>query len=496
MFSNTDMKDLIRPTIEQPRRTAAIYVRISKDRVGAGLGVERQENDCRKLAEREGYEVVTVFSDNDISAYSGKKRPGYQALLAAMKSGAIQAVFAWHTDRVHRRPTELEPYIEASDQFNIPTFTVQAGPLRLDSPSGRMGARIHGAVASYEVEIGIERQKAAKLQAAENGEWSGGQRPFGWLAGAMQVDEREAAVVREIIDRFIAGTSWRTIALDLNARGIRTQHDKGWNALKVRNIAIRPRNVGLRDHNGTAQYEAKWEALVDQDTWQRLQTAIVMSRNHHTQRGPFRKHLLKGFAYCGRCGNQMNSFSKQQRDGSYKATYRCRAMDDEKGHIGCGAVSRLGAPVEDLVKDAVFFRLESDNLGRLVSASSTETPKLRQLLADRHAQEVRLSEIVSLYGSGDLTFEEYKAAKSSAASRLDELSRRINAATASSAYANIPIGSSLSDAWDGADLLWRRELLDLIVDRVWIDPVPRGESLTRYKSWTFNPVHVRIDWKV
>ncbi|WKK71428.1 recombinase family protein [Rathayibacter oskolensis] len=135
MFSNTHMKDLINTTIDQPNRPAAIYVRISKDRVGAGLGVERQESDCRKLAEREGYEVVTVFSDNDVSAYSGKRRPGYEGLLAAMKSGAIQAVFAWHTDRVHRRPTELEPYIEASDQFNIPTFTVQAGPFASTPPA-------------------------------------------------------------------------------------------------------------------------------------------------------------------------------------------------------------------------------------------------------------------------------------------------------------------------------------------------------------------------
>ncbi|MEB0014852.1 recombinase family protein, partial [Glaciimonas sp. Cout2] len=79
MGETTRMKSQIKPTIENKDRPnrAAIYVRISRDRVGAGLGVERQEDDCRVLAKQMGLEVVRVLVDNDISAYSGKKRPGY-----------------------------------------------------------------------------------------------------------------------------------------------------------------------------------------------------------------------------------------------------------------------------------------------------------------------------------------------------------------------------------------------------------------------------------
>ncbi|PPG60339.1 hypothetical protein C5C57_05455 [Rathayibacter sp. AY1C5] len=228
-----------------------------------------------------------------------------------------------------------------------------------------------------------------------------------------------------------------------------------------------------------------------------MQTAIAMSQNHHKQRGPFRKHLLHGFAYCGGCGNRMNSFSKQQRDGSHTPTYRCRANDDEKGKIGCGKVSRIGAAVEDLVKEAVLFRLDSDHLGRLVASTQTEAPRLRRLLDDRQTQEVRLQEILSLYSEGDLTFDEYRTAKTTARARLNGLSRKIDAMTATSAFANAPVGTSLRDAWNGADLLWRRQLMDLVVDRVWIDPLPHpaGRKQIRYKQWVFDPAYVRIDWK-
>ena len=60
---------------------AAIYCRISQDRAGAGLGVTRQQDDCRALCERRGWEVIDVYADNDVSAYSGKVRPAWQRLI-------------------------------------------------------------------------------------------------------------------------------------------------------------------------------------------------------------------------------------------------------------------------------------------------------------------------------------------------------------------------------------------------------------------------------
>ncbi|MDP9613100.1 recombinase family protein [Streptomyces demainii] len=66
---------------------AAIYVRISQDRGGAGLGVARQEEDCRALCARKGWDVVDVYPDNDVSAYSGAPRPKWQELLEDINEG-------------------------------------------------------------------------------------------------------------------------------------------------------------------------------------------------------------------------------------------------------------------------------------------------------------------------------------------------------------------------------------------------------------------------
>jgi site-specific DNA recombinase len=64
---------------------ASIYCRISRDRVGAGLGVATQEADCRELSKSLDCTVVSIHTDNDLSAYTRKPRPGYKALLAESK---------------------------------------------------------------------------------------------------------------------------------------------------------------------------------------------------------------------------------------------------------------------------------------------------------------------------------------------------------------------------------------------------------------------------
>src|SRR4051794_33460632 len=147
-------------------KNAAIYVRISQDRTGAGLGVERQEEDCRALAERLGWRVVEVYPDNDVSAYSGKARKHYTRMLADIEAGRINAVLAWHTDRLHRNVREQLDYIDLSVARDIPTQTVTAGTLDLSTPNGQAAAITLGAWARAESQHKAERITRAHEQAA------------------------------------------------------------------------------------------------------------------------------------------------------------------------------------------------------------------------------------------------------------------------------------------------------------------------------------------
>ena len=57
---------------DAPVLSAAVYARISADTEGKSLGVQRQLEDCRKLAAARGWPVGREYVDNDISAYNGQ----------------------------------------------------------------------------------------------------------------------------------------------------------------------------------------------------------------------------------------------------------------------------------------------------------------------------------------------------------------------------------------------------------------------------------------
>ena len=82
---------------------AAAYVRISNDPEGRRAGVDRQRSDVLDLVERRGWELTDVYEDNDTSATSGVDRPGYRALLDAVRAGQVDRLVCWQTQRW--RPT-------------------------------------------------------------------------------------------------------------------------------------------------------------------------------------------------------------------------------------------------------------------------------------------------------------------------------------------------------------------------------------------------------
>ena len=129
-------------------RAAAIYARISSDVEGLGAGVGRQVEDCRKLATSLGWTVSGEYVDNDVSAYSGKRRPDYERMLADLADGTVDAVLVYHIDRLTRRPIELEDFLSAVDRAKVRHVKFVTGDTDVHTGDGLLMARIMGAVAA------------------------------------------------------------------------------------------------------------------------------------------------------------------------------------------------------------------------------------------------------------------------------------------------------------------------------------------------------------
>src|SRR5215211_2916643 len=193
-----------------PMARAGIYERISYARAGeikSGaarkgevLSVEKQEPPCLALCERLGWKVVETYIDPNDSAYSGRPRRQWKRLIEDVKAGRIDAIVAWHPDRLTRQPRENEELIELVDRYGLIVATAMAGEHDLASPSGRLHFRMLGSIARYESEHRAEPVMGHHNQLAAESRRHGGRRPCGYRyvdGGGIELDEREGPALRE-----------------------------------------------------------------------------------------------------------------------------------------------------------------------------------------------------------------------------------------------------------------------------------------------------------
>ena len=250
----------------KPVRSAAIYARISSEQTGQALGVQRQLEDCRMLATERGWTVAEEYIDNDISAFKGKDRPQYARMLADIEAGRRDAVLAYHQDRLTRRPMEWEQFVELCDRAGVEQLATVTSDINFGNDNGMLVARITAAVAANESARKSARIKRKIQQNVEQGKPNGGaQRPFGYESDKVTVRESEAAIIRVLVDRFLAGESVRSLVVWLNAQEVPTSAAaEEWRTPTLRAVLISGRIAGIRDHHGVAAGPAAWPAIISE----------------------------------------------------------------------------------------------------------------------------------------------------------------------------------------------------------------------------------------
>lgn len=398
----------------------AIYVRISKDDQGYALGVADQAKRCRELiAQRFPGAKITglgcecadcreygvppdVYCDNDITASGKEERPHYGRLLAGIEAGSIDLVVSAHNDRLHRSPMELEGYINICQPREVPTHFVKAGDFDLTTASGRMVARMLGAMARAEWERMVERQLAAKRRTRDAGLRQAGCAPFGFhldvrdargqqipgVSKGMAPDETEALAIRDGCEKVLAGATVYSVAAEWNARGLRTraknwaqrpgdkrhrgrqpdgqprEYSGLWSARSVQHVLTNPAIAGLITHEGKVTGNSAWAPIVDVDTW-RAVTSVLSRPGRRTSPGPKPAHLLTGILICGVCEGQY--FKCIRQSGGRGLAYVCAADSRTPGRSGAHT-SRLAAKLDEYIEWIIIERL-SDS--RVVAALNT-----------------------------------------------------------------------------------------------------------------------------
>lgn len=458
---------------------AAIYGRLSPRPDGNYVGTERQVRECRELCSAFKYTVLDTFIDNDASASNGKKRPAYDQLLAEVRAGRVDVIVAWHPDRLYRRIADLEELINVCEAAGTVIRTCRAGELDLSTPTGRMYARITGAVARHEIEHKTARWKSSVTTNRRDGKWSNARdRLFGYDRDGA-VNAEEAVLVRRMSEAVLAGRSLTSIAVELNEAGVRTTRGNRWAPGAVRHLLLNPRIAGHATHKGEIVGQGGWKAVLSDDKWQQTVAAL-----HPYRARPAAKAVLTRVVFCvnpwegDECGSMMHSSVRKSRSGEPGARiYRCPSLPPYD--LGCGKLTVVAEPVEAIVEGYAKERLDDPRVRAGLEAQRSDNARiveLRKQVDDLDAAYEALA--AELRDAKGRTKAEIVAAMRETEVDLDKAREQLTAAFPA-------LAPSLERGWP-TDVESRNALIRLVVARVEVGPNPPPGGRR------FNPDRVRV----
>lgn len=339
----------------------AIYSRKSRESE-VGDSIENQIKMCKNYCENHyiGEEIeYGVYQDE---GFSGKntERPKFQELIKDIKAKKFDKLICYRLDRISRSVADFSSTLELLQANNCDFISIKE-QFDTSTPMGRAMIYIASVFAQLERETIAERVRDNMIQMAKNGQWLGGNTPFGFTSKRIKyLDESlkertmcmitpvqsELEIIKRIYSIYIETESTTKTAKKLLAEGITGKNNTAMQSISITRILRSPiyvkssektheylRNKGSNVYgeangNGYLSYakttnnlkrkkndEDKWiyavskhKGVIDDNMWLRVQRTLDKNKNKAFKRtgtSELNPAMLSGLFKCGKCGANM-----------------------------------------------------------------------------------------------------------------------------------------------------------------------------------------------
>ena len=435
----------------------AIYVRKSKW-TGRGESIENQILMCReyieKFIEDSRDAQILVYSDE---GFSGKdtNRPEFQKMLEDMKQGPFQYLVCYRLDRLGRNLADLALLIEKLNREHTEFVSIKEH-FDTTTPMGKAMVYFSGVLAQMEREQIGERVRDNMFLLARSGRWLGGSTPLGFhvkeklygeekirKAFYLEVEEKEAEILRQIFREFLSSHSFTTPAQRLTEKKIFTRRGRAYTPETIGEILENPvycqsgklaydyfASLGCRmgfsreeasEEKGLIRYgktvssryrgqetppqewiiaQGEHRGLIFQEDFLRVQS--LLERHRLGKRGEGRiqneTSLLAGLLFCS-CGSRMRPkyYRKNQvnEEGQRKFSYRCICRDKTRGQA-CRSGPLPGNVADSMIWEFLMERTrQAIPVKEIFQEIRRKTEKEKEQEEEReniHKEEVRLEQ--------------------------------------------------------------------------------------------------------
>jgi DNA invertase Pin-like site-specific DNA recombinase len=480
---------------------AVLYARFSSDRQNERSADDQLAALRRVLAQR-GWTEAGAYADRGISGSAIANRPQLRALLRQAQAGGCEVVMAEDLDRISRDQEDTAHIYKRLAFAGVALETLAQGPIGV----------MHVGLGSTLNQLFLEqlRHKTRRgLEARVRAGFSAGGRCYGYRItgkGVLEPDPAQAAIVREVLERYLRGEGPRAIAKDLNRRGVPGPRGGGWTQSTIHGdrragdgLLHQELHVGVRVFNrrrfrkdpdtgrrssilnpreSWIRQPAPELAIVDGDLWARVQAKAAALAELPRGRARRPTRLLSGLIRCTVCGGGMTLQGR--------GTYGCSAHR-ERGT--CGNVRLVpAAALESRVIEGVKARMLTpaaiaEAVGRWRAEDDAErTATLRdrgQLEAELAELQRRIGRASDAYEAGHYELDELAARTGPLKARQAELQDRLAQAEAPRAVPLHPRAADhyrelledLAAALEGEDALDAREAFRALIERVDFTPL-------------------------
>ncbi|MEU8625235.1 recombinase family protein [Streptomyces sp. NPDC048669] len=475
-----------------------------------GEQVADQFEDMENVATDLNVTITHRYNDNNTPASNPRiVRRDFEQMLVDLENGTIRGILFYHADRLVRQEYDAAR-INRLFQLN-PGYLGRAvvGGTDLSTQEGRTMLTIQATMGGMEA-YNTKRRVARKNKGlAERGHMHGAARPFGWAEDRQTLHDSEAEELRKAILAIpdgltVGGVRKQWIALGYEpTRNKKVSGTQNLQHSAVESRLVNPRVCGYRTYLPQAERRGgkrpwmpdfvvykdgrpvmgDWEAVVSPQEWQACVATIEERkkarkevRAAHTTSV---KYLLSGIARCGKCSFPLMSNQYSRGTTSYERYgYRYACLTTLGG---CGGVTRVGPPMEDLVEDAFLLEVRR-SLGVVAKKEDIDETK----------HDVRLAEILQEIEEVN---ERRRAKRISMGTALDviedlegereELYRHRRQLVATKVRRQ-SVTPSLPEEWKSYTIPEKKTLLRASIRAVMVHPAGRGKR--------FDPSLIKVVW--
>jgi chromosome segregation ATPase len=134
-------------------------------------------------------------------------------------------------------------------------------------------------------------------------------------------------------------------------------------------------------------------------------------------------------------------------------------------HRGCGSVTVTAVAIEELIVDAVLYRLDTPALRDALTGQKAADERLLKVRDQLEADRAKMDELATMWADGEITRESWKTARERLQPRIEKAEKELSRSQATPTLEGlIGRGQELREAWESMNLGRQAAIIGAVLD--------------------------------